>query len=206
MLRTRTHAKTLVRPAVILVVLGGAVGVGTALVPSPYRPAGQYVVVLAVLALAWWWSVRPYLRWLSHTYTLTNHRLLTRQGVLSQTGHDLPLSRILNVSYQRRLADRMFGGGTLVVRTASPSPTGPFPTSPGQAGAAPGNSPEPNIGGSLVLADVPDVEQVHLVMTELLYARPRAQLGPMSLPTEPHYAWSASLRPAFEDEPAGRRR
>jgi membrane protein YdbS with pleckstrin-like domain len=149
-LRTRTHGKALFWPATALVVEGALLGVGTALVPSDYRPGGQYAVVLGVLALALWTSVVPYLRWRNRTYTLTNHRLITRAGVLSKTGKDLPLMRINDVSYQRSLTDRMLGCGSLYVQTAAE--------------------------GALVLDDVPDVSRVHLVMTELLFGGRPPQL------------------------------
>ena len=157
-LRMRTHAKAMILPAAGLVVCGALLGVGTALVPSDYRPGGQYAVVLAVLALGVWWSVVPFLRWRNRTYTVTNHRLITREGILSKTGHDLPLMRVNDVSYQRSLLDRMLGCGTLYVQTAAE--------------------------GALVLDDVPDVERVHLTMTELLFGAPGdrrsddLQLGP----------------------------
>jgi membrane protein YdbS with pleckstrin-like domain len=147
-LRMRTHGKALILPATALVLEGALLGVGTALVPTDYRPIGQYTVVLGVLALVLWTSVIPYLRWRNRTYTMTNHRLITRSGILSKTGKDLPLMRINDVSYQRSLMDRMLGCGSLYVQTAAE--------------------------GALVLDDVPEVSRVHLVMTELLFgAQPR---------------------------------
>ena len=142
-LRMRTHAKAMVLPAAALVVNGALLGVGTALVPSDYRPYGQYAVVAVVLALALWTSVLPFLRWRYRTYTLTNHRLITSTGLLSRTGTNLPLLRVNDVSYQRSLTDRVLGCGTLYVQTAAE--------------------------GKLVLDDVPDVERVHLAMAELLF-------------------------------------
>lgn len=150
MLRLHTHAKFLVLPATALILLGGLLGVGTALVPSVYRPAGQYVVVVVVSVLAWWWSVVPFLRWQHRTYTLTTLRLISRSGVLSRNGRNLPLMRVLDVSYQRGLSDRVLGCGTLIVQTAAE--------------------------GALVLDDVPDVEHVHQVLTDLLLS---------ALPTPP---------------------
>ena len=91
-----------------------------------------------------WLIVRPFLRWLSTTYTITTHRLLTRSGILHRVGKDLPLIRVNDVSYDQSLADRMFGCGTLEVQTAGEN-------------------------GTVALADVPDVEQVHAVISELLF-------------------------------------
>jgi membrane protein YdbS with pleckstrin-like domain len=147
----RTHAKALILPAVALVLDGALLGVGTALVPTDYRPGGQYVVVVGVLALAVRTSLVPFLRWRHRTYTVTNHRLITRQGILTRTGHDLPLMRVNDVSYQRSLSDRLLGCGTLYVQTAAE--------------------------GALVLDDVPEVGRVHQTMTELLFDSSPAQLA-----------------------------
>ncbi len=60
-----------------------------------------------------------------------------------KSGHDLPLARINNVSYRRGPIDQILGCGTLVLTTAADEP--------------------------VTLDDIPDVEQVHVVMTELLF-------------------------------------
>jgi len=155
-LRLRTHGKALIWPALGLVLTGLLLGAGTALVPSAYRPAGQYAVAVAVCALALWWSVVPFLRWRSRTYTITNHRLVTRAGILHRTGVDLPLLRVVDVSYQRSLVDRMLGCGTLVIQNAAES--------------------------QIVLDDVPDVQYVHQVLTGLLFDTPPAVVAPAEAP------------------------
>ena len=94
--------------------------------------------------LAIWWVVIPFLRWRTTTYTITNRRLITRSGILTKIGKDLPLNRINEVSSDRSLLDRMFGCGTLHVQTAADA-------------------------GAIVLDDVPDVEHVHAELTELLF-------------------------------------
>lgn len=140
----RTHAKALILPAILLILLGAAVGVGAAMIPSAYAPIGQLVVVVIALVLVVWWCLLPFLRWATTTYTVTNRRLITRTGVLTKTGRDLPLLRINDVSYERSLTDRMLGCGTLKIQTAADQ-------------------------GVIVLDDVPDVEQVHVIMSELLF-------------------------------------
>jgi len=149
----RTHAKALIRPALGLIVAGALTGVGAALIPSGYRPQAQLVVAVAGLALAVWWSVVPYLRWRTTTYTITDRRVIARSGLLTKVGKDIPLMRINDVSYDRSLTDRMLGCGTLNIQTAAE-------------------------GGPVVLADVPDVEHVHLEMTELLFGSGGARPGP----------------------------
>lgn len=143
-LHTRTHAKAMVVPAAALVLVGAAVGAGAALVPGDWRPGGQVAIALAGLLLALWWTVVPFLRWRTTTYTLTNRRLVTRSGIVAKTSKDLPLSRVNDVSSERSLTDRVLGCGTLNVQTASEA-------------------------GVIALVDVPEVEHVHQTMTSLLF-------------------------------------
>jgi uncharacterized membrane protein YdbT with pleckstrin-like domain len=143
-LHVRTHAKAVVLPALALIILGAGVGVGAAMIPAHWSPTGQYVVIVIGLVLAVWWCLIPFLRWRTTTYTVTNRRLITRTGILAKTGKDLPLIRINDVSYQRSLTDRMLGCGTLNIQTAADN-------------------------GTITLDDVPDVERVHVIMSELLF-------------------------------------
>ena len=148
-IHTRTHAKALILPALALILVGAAVGVGTALMPAQARPVGTLAVIAVGLVLVVWWVVIPYLRWWTTTYTVTNRRLITRSGILNKTGTDLPLNRIHEVATERSLLDRMLGCGTLNVTTAAED-------------------------GMVVLADVPDAEHVHTEISELLFgAEPR---------------------------------
>ena len=153
-IHTRTHAKALILPALALILIGGAVGVGLALMPVEARPAGPLAVVAVGLVLVLWWVVVPYLRWWTKTYTVTNRRLMTRSGILNKTGTDLPLNRINEVAIERSLLDRILGCGTLNVSTAAED-------------------------GMVVLDDVPDAEHVHTEISELLFGTdPRG--GPSS--------------------------
>ena len=143
-IHTRTHAKALILPALALILIGAAVGVGMALMPAEARPAGSLAVVGVGLVLVLWWVVVPYLRWLTTTYTVTNRRLITRSGILNKTGTNLPLNRINEVASERSLLDRILGCGTLNISTAAED-------------------------GMVVLVDVPDAEHVHTEISELLF-------------------------------------
>jgi uncharacterized membrane protein YdbT with pleckstrin-like domain len=143
-IHVRAHAKELFVPALVLIALGAGVGFASALMPTEFTPIGHYVVIVVAVFLAIWWVLRPFLRWWSTTYTVTNRRLITRTGILSKTGKDLPLARINDVSYERSLSDRMLGCGTLNIQTAAE-------------------------GGVITLHDIPDVQSVHVAMSELLF-------------------------------------
>ena len=117
LMHMRTHGKVLFWPAAGLVACGAILGAGAALIPYDFRPAGQFAVAVVAGVLATWWSIIPFLRWRTTTYTLTNYRLITRPGV---------------------------GGGLHPQRPAADA-------------------------GPVVLDDVPDVEDVHVTMTELIH-------------------------------------
>ena len=137
---TRTHAKALLLPGVLLLVSLGLAAWLSNLTDGVVVMGGWGVGVLVILAFVVW----PFLNWLASTYTVTTRRLITRHGVFTRTGHDIPLNRISDVSYERDLIDRILGCGTLVVSDASEV-------------------------GRVALPDVPRVEQLQLKISELLY-------------------------------------
>lgn len=142
----RTHWKALIWPAVAFVVLCAAAGVGIGLalpaVPPGAKTVVAWIIVAVAVLLAIWLCLVPFLRWWTTTITITNRRLITRRGILNKRGHDLPLIRIANVEYQRSFLDRMLGCGTLTLTTAADDP--------------------------LTLRDIPNVEQTHLRLGELM--------------------------------------
>nr|WP_253942292.1 PH domain-containing protein [Nocardioides sp. zg-1230] len=78
------------------------------------------------------------------TYTFTNRRFIKRSGFVSKEGRTIPLNRISGVDFEIGVIDRIFGCGTLVVSDASTA-------------------------GSVMLRDIPDVEQVQLQVAEQLH-------------------------------------
>lgn len=136
---TRTHAKALIVPALVfLLVVAIAV-----LLSLPASGVWVWVVwALAAIVLVRF-TLWPTLEWAGATYTVTDRRLITRSGVLTRRGHDIPLNRISDVSSERGVLDRMLGCGTLVVADASTH-------------------------GHVTLPDVPDVERLQLLISEQL--------------------------------------
>jgi uncharacterized membrane protein YdbT with pleckstrin-like domain len=145
-LSTRTHAKALILPTVVLIIVAGLAGYLSSLPDGEHASAWRWVIwVLAALLIAWF-VVTPFLRWLLTTYTFTSRRLITRTGILTRRGHDIPLNRISDISYEKSLLDRIFGCGTLVVSDASEL-------------------------GRVELHDIPHVEQAQLTVSDELYRR-----------------------------------
>ena len=91
------------------------------------------VVVFAVVAV--WGSLIPLLRWMTTQYVFTDRRIITRQGLLTKQGRDMPLAKTNNVSFSQGILGRMLNFGNLDIDSA-------------------------NADGSLIIRDVPDVEKI----------------------------------------------
>lgn len=139
----RTHLKRILGWLLLgLLVLVAAI-VGTILLPENAEPIGSYVIwgvcIIVLIPVA----LVPWLNWLTTTYTITDRRVITRRGIFNKTGHDIPLRSVSNVAYERSFIDRVFRCGTLILETSADNP--------------------------LKLDDIPNIEQVHVRMTELLH-------------------------------------
>jgi uncharacterized membrane protein YdbT with pleckstrin-like domain len=141
---TRTHWKALVFPVLALLVTCAVTGFLIAIVPSTSSDAGVWVVLVLALLVIVYATVRPFLVWLTASCTVTNRRLINRSGVFTRRGRDILLQRISDVKYERSVLDRVLGCGTLIISDASEE-------------------------GRSVLPDVPHVEKLQLVITDLLF-------------------------------------
>jgi uncharacterized membrane protein YdbT with pleckstrin-like domain len=142
---TRTHVKALLVPALLLIVLAAVAGFLVSLVPpSSAQPLVQLVVWLLAALVAIWWVVKPFVAWLTTTYTFTNRRFIKRSGFVAKQGRTIPLNRISGVDFEIGLIDRMFGCGTLIVSDASEM-------------------------GRVELRDIPQVEEVQLKVSDELH-------------------------------------
>jgi uncharacterized membrane protein YdbT with pleckstrin-like domain len=138
---TRTHPKALILPILALVVL---LAVGVFVQTAIEERIVSMVVWVIVAVGVVWFVLRPFLIWLTATYAITTRRLITRHGVITRRGHDIPLTRISDVAYEKDLIDRLLGCGTLVISDASTH-------------------------GQVTLPDIPRVEKVQRDLSDLLH-------------------------------------
>lgn len=143
---TRTHVKALLVPALILILTAGLTGFLVAVIDV--QAVDWVVLGLAVVVFLWFVFV-PFLRWLTTEYTVTNRRLITRAGILTRKGHDIPIPRISDVASDRGVLDRMLGCGTLILADASEQ--------------------------KVHLHDIPRVEDVQLKIANLLHGGVQAE-------------------------------
>ncbi|WP_028659646.1 PH domain-containing protein [Nocardioides insulae] len=140
-LSMRAHPKVLFGPAVVLVLLVIAAGVIEWFVDVRLV---SIIIWAGVVVAAVWWVLGPVVEWFSSVYAITDRRLITRRGIITRKGHDMPLARMSDVAYEFGLIDRMFGCGTLIISDASTY-------------------------GQIKLHDIPDVEQTQRRLNDLIH-------------------------------------
>jgi uncharacterized membrane protein YdbT with pleckstrin-like domain len=113
------HWSQLVMPALVLVVVCGLGGYGIAAAPhGSAHKIVQYVVIGVAVVLIFWFTLLPYLRWVTTRYVLTTDRLILRTGIVARHGRDVPLNRVNDVSFSENLLERILRSGTLVIESA----------------------------------------------------------------------------------------
>ncbi len=142
-LSLRPHVKVLFWPAVVLLVVAPGAALLAGYVPDGFAQLWLRLaigVVAGIIVLRW--SVWPFLVWWNQIYAVTTRRLVIREGVLNRSGHDMPLTRLNDVSFVHNIWGRILGYGTLVVESAGER-------------------------GQIELDDVPKVEQVQRTLYRL---------------------------------------
>lgn len=72
---------------------------------------------LWVLGSLAWFGVR-YLTWNTTNFVVTNERVISRTGVVSKRGIEIPLDRINTVFFNQTIFERMIGAGDLGIESA----------------------------------------------------------------------------------------
>lgn len=140
----RPHWRRVAGPVVLAPIVVGLASYGYFALPdNSARKYLRYVILAAALIILVWWSLRPFLFWLTTRYVVTDRRVLMRSGVLSRTGRDVPMTRINDVSFSRSVVERLFGSGTLTIESAGER-------------------------GQVTLNDVPKVEEVQREIYKLV--------------------------------------
>jgi membrane protein YdbS with pleckstrin-like domain len=120
-LSCRQHVKKLFGPLLALIVLL-ALGIAVQVIAHKHQIIADVVWVLVVIGVAWFF-VRPFLDWFATVYGFTDRRIITRHGIVTRRGHDIPLVRVSDIEIEINLLDRPFGCGSLLVSDASTNGT-----------------------------------------------------------------------------------
>lgn len=139
----RPHIKVLFVPAAVVLVVSPAAGFLASAIPGwGVQPWLRGAIVLVAVLILLRWAVWPFAAWWSTVYAVTTRRLVVREGVFAREGHDMPLTRLNDVSFEHGFWERLLGCGTLMVESAGER-------------------------GQIILDDVPRVEQVQRTLYRL---------------------------------------
>jgi uncharacterized membrane protein YdbT with pleckstrin-like domain len=123
----RPHWYFLAKPALALF---AAVVVGLLVIVAWTPPDSIDAVVsilgglLVVAALVWFgWT---YLVWNNTMFVLTSDRIVSRRGVLSKEGIEIPLERVNTVFFKQSVFERMLRSGDLAIESAGERGTETF--------------------------------------------------------------------------------
>ncbi len=105
--------------------------------------AMRWVVLGAGVVVLLLWALVPFLRWLTTEYVFTDRRVIVRQGIISRSGRDMPLSKVNDVAFEVSPLGRVLNYGALNVQSAGEN-------------------------AGLTVRDVPDVEDIQRMVYELI--------------------------------------
>jgi uncharacterized membrane protein YdbT with pleckstrin-like domain len=72
------------------------------------------VAILVYLGFA----IEKYFTWTYTHFVLTDRRVISRSGIVSKRGTEIPLDRINNIDFSQRLWERVIGAGDLSIESA----------------------------------------------------------------------------------------
>lgn len=110
--RLRPHARALFWPTVLLLVVAGALGFLSGAFHEQWQNTVLLCVAGAALLLGW---LGPLLRWASRNYTVTTRRVIVSSGLLSRSRQEVLLSRVSDVTVERRGLQSVFRSGDVVI-------------------------------------------------------------------------------------------
>ena len=97
-------------PAGALLALMTLAGIA-ALATSWWGPVDWAILVLFLGALGYFGVM--YLQWTTTNFVVTSERVISRTGVVSKEGIEIPLDRINTVFFNQSIFERMIGAGDL---------------------------------------------------------------------------------------------
>jgi uncharacterized membrane protein YdbT with pleckstrin-like domain len=117
---TKPHWRALIAPAVVLVftVFGFALLFTWAVSQNDWLTWLRWPILVGAIIILILWAIGPFLRWLTTDYVFTDRRVITRMGIITKRGRDVPRSKINNVSFMVPALGRLLNYGELQIQSA----------------------------------------------------------------------------------------
>ncbi len=77
------------------------------------------IAALALVVFVLVWLIARYVVWSTTSFVVTTDRLISRLGVLSRQGIEIPLERVNTVFFSQTFFERLIGSGDLEIESAS---------------------------------------------------------------------------------------
>lgn len=102
-------------PSGALLSLAVVLGIA-ALATDWYQAIDVFIGLLVLVALAWFGV--HYLKWTTTNFVVTSERVISRRGIATKHGIEIPLDRINTVFFSQSLFERVIGAGDLGIESA----------------------------------------------------------------------------------------
>jgi len=112
----RPHWRMLLIP--VLWVVAGIVAVWLIYRVPPDNPTIDLITAGIVAVALIPAAIIPFVSWWFTGYILTSERLITRNGILSRSGIEIPLENINDVMFSQNLFERVLKSGDLLIESA----------------------------------------------------------------------------------------
>lgn len=169
LLTTRTHPKVLFVPALVQLLLIAAHVLTGVFLPVDTGFAfwdewGALIVHGLILIIEFAYAILPFMRWWNAAFTVTTKRVEMHWGVLYRQHREIALDRIVSVSTERGILDRIFRCGTLVFHDAASVNMPPQVTTLTSRNGG-------NHTAGVRFHDVPRVEQVRVLVDSVRFGQ-----------------------------------
>ncbi len=85
----------------------------------------RWVIGVLIVVAVGWFGLR-YAKWATTNFVITTDRLISRDGILSRSGTEIPLERINTVFFAQSIFERLIGSGDLRIESAGEQGTSTF--------------------------------------------------------------------------------
>lgn len=117
--RLRPHARRLVAPALLLVVVAGGTAFFAGSLAEDWENALLVAGGIAVIGLG---ALLPFMVWLGRRTIITTRRLVVRHGLLTRVHQELLHSRGYDLTVRQSALQRVFGSGDIRINAGLEAP------------------------------------------------------------------------------------
>lgn len=126
-LHSHPHWVVLAFPSIVFLVAVAVAGTAGGFVSSSSLSSGMKSTLWIIIAVVWlalviWFFIKDLVNWWTTHFVVTDRRVMYRNGIVTRSSIDIPVSRINSVEFRESILDRILRAGTLEIESASAEP------------------------------------------------------------------------------------